>query len=422
MRVLLLTVGSRGDVQPYVALGKGLKAAGHDVMVATCARFQGFVEEHGLQYGFISDDILKIVDSDQGRALVEDTRGILRIIAANVRLARRIAPIQHRMMDESWDVAARLRPDIVCFHPKAFIAPAIAEKLGIPAVLASPIPMLVPTGEAPCIGFPELPFGRAYNRWTYAVVHFLMQVFAGRFVRAWRARNRLPARRGLDLLRDQTGRPIPALHGFSACVSPAPDDWPPTAAAAGYWFLDTDADWTPPADLRAFLDIGPPPVYVGFGSMAGRDPKRLTRLVVDALRTTGQRGIIATGWGGLDPDSLPDTILKIDQAPHDWLFPRVAAVVHHGGAGTTAAGLKAGKPTLVCPFFADQPFWGKTAYRLGAGPRPIPQKLLSAENLAAAVVELTDNVAMRRSAEAVAACMRREDGIGNAIAFIERVA
>ena len=159
MKILLLTIGSRGDVQPFVALGQGLKAAGHDVTVATCARFQGFIEAHGLAYGFISDDLLKIVDSDQGKALMEDTRGILKIVMANIRLARQISPIQQRAVDQSWDVAQEVMPDLVCFHPKALLGPAIAEKLQIPGIMASPLPFLVPTGEYPCMGFPVLPLG-----------------------------------------------------------------------------------------------------------------------------------------------------------------------------------------------------------------------------------------------------------------------
>lgn len=423
MRILLLTIGSRGDVQPYVALGKGLMQAGHHVTVATCSRFQKFVEGEGLEYGYIGDDILKIIDSDQGKALMENTRGILRIVAANIRLVRQIGPIQHQLVAESWDVAQRVQPEVICFHPKAVLGPAIGEKLGITAILTSPIPLLVPTGQYPCMGFPKLPFGGWYNRMTYRVVHRMIKIFAGAYIRRWRNKTDTPARRhNLDCLYDQAGCLLPALHGYSDHIVPRPDDWPDTAIASGYWFLDANEDWRPPEDLRVFLDAGPPPIYVGFGSMAGRDPKRLANLVIKALERAGQRGILASGWGGLATDDLPANAFLIDQAPHDWLFPKMAAVVHHGGAGTTAAGLRAGKPTLICPFIADQPFWGETVRALGAGPEPIIMKNTTVENLAVAFEQLVNDAQMRLSAQSIGAKLRAENGIATAVDFIERMA
>ena len=154
--------------------------------------------------------------------------------------------------------------------------------------------------------------------------------------------------------------------------------------------------------------------------MAGRNPAKVTQLVVAALQKAGVRGLIATGWGGLKANDLPETIFKLEQAPHDWLFERVTAVVHHGGAGTTAAGLRAGKPTVICPFFGDQPFWGQRVALLGAGSAPIPQKKLTVENLAVAVQTAVNNAAMRQQAAALGHQIRQEDGVANAIAIIER--
>lgn len=154
--------------------------------------------------------------------------------------------------------------------------------------------------------------------------------------------------------------------------------------------------------------------------MAGRDPERVTRIVIDALQRAGLRGVLATGWGGLASGDLPDAIFSLDQVPHDWLFPRVAAVVHHGGAGTTAAGLRAGRPTIICPFFGDQPFWGRRLYELGVGSEPIPQKKLTAAKLADALHSVTADPAIQNSAEGLSEEIRREDGIANALAFIEQ--
>jgi sterol 3beta-glucosyltransferase len=221
-----------------------------------------------------------------------------------------------------------------------------------------------------------------------------------------------------DELRHTDGRPVHALYSYSPHVIPTPADWPPTSVATGYWFLQADSQWKPAPDLMRFLESGTPPVYIGFGSIAGTDPEAKARTVLDALRLSGQRGLIASGWGGLKPADLPTSVFMIDEAPHDWLFPCVSAVVHHGGAGTTAAGLRAGKPTVICPFFGDQPFWGQRVHALGAGPKPIPQKRLTAENLAAAIREALAPAVLSRT-ESLGSQLRAEDGIARTVNIIE---
>jgi UDP:flavonoid glycosyltransferase YjiC (YdhE family) len=170
-----------------------------------------------------------------------------------------------------------------------------------------------------------------------------------------------------------------------------------------------------------FLAAGLPPVYIGFGSMTARDPRELTNIAVEALRAAGQRGVLLSGWAGLGTDSeVPDHVCVVTDVPHAWLFPRVAAVVHHGGAGTTAAGLRAGVPTIVTPVGGDQPFWGARVARLGAGPPPIPPRELTAARLAAAIRTATADVGMRRRAAALGERIRAEDGVGGAVAAFEQ--
>ena len=177
--------------------------------------------------------------------------------------------------------------------------------------------------------------------------------------------------------------------------------------------------WQPPAELLDFLHVGPPPVYVGFGSIAGRDPAGTAETVVRALAQAGQRGVLATGWGGLELAGLPDTIFKLESASHDRLFPHMAAVVHHGGAGTTAAGLRAGKPTVVCPFFGDQPFWGARVAALGVGPKPIPQRLLTADTLAPAIRRAVTDVRTQSRAHELGVKLRTEVGAVRAVEVLE---
>ncbi|MCA9995114.1 MAG: glycosyltransferase family 1 protein, partial [Anaerolineales bacterium] len=368
MRVFILTFGSRGDVQPYVALGKGLQAAGHAVTVCTSASFEPFIAAHGLAYGYMSDDLLKLIDTDAGREAMENSTGVVGWAKTAVSLAQQVKPLQHQMLHDSWHAAQAAQPDLIIYHPKAFGGAHIAEKLGIPAMLAIPLPVFVPTGEFPNIVFPNWKLGSGYNRLTYTLALKGARAQYGKLVQAFRQETLglLPQPRTADELHFTNGDPIPVLHGYSRHVAPHPADWPSHVHTTGYWFLDQATDWQPPADLQAFLDAGEPPVYVGFGSMAGRNPAKVTQIVVAALQKAGVRGLIATGWGGLDASDLPETIFRIEQAPHDWLFERITAVIHHGGAGTTAAGLRAGKPTVICPFFGDQPFWGQRVAALGA--------------------------------------------------------
>ncbi|MGF1521839.1 MAG: glycosyltransferase [Leptolyngbyaceae cyanobacterium] len=422
MRILILTLGSRGDVQPYVALGKGLKAVGHTVTLCTSSRFESFITAHELNYGYMNDEMLQFMDSAQGREVMEDATNLWEIIKVTRNLSKQVAPLQHQMLRDSWHTAQAADPDLILFHPKTYGGPHIAEKLGIPAILAVPLPMLVPTAEHPNIGFPSLPLGGWYNQLTYRITHTLFAFSAGKFVKNWRAEHHLPTQPKFDILHTHTGKQMPVLHCYSRHVAPEPTDWPENVIASGYWFLDQQTTWEPSTELTNFLESGNAPVYIGFGSMAGRNPERLTRIVVEALQQAQVRGIIATGWGGLAADDLPETIFKLEQAPHDWLFPQMAAVVHHGGAGTTAAGLRAGCPTVVCPFFGDQPFWGQQVYALGVGTEPIPQKKLTVEKLAAAIRTVTTDVGIQQKAKALGAKLRQEDGIATAIACIETVA
>ncbi len=385
MKITILTAGSRGDIQPFVALGSGLQAAGHAVTICTGRTFAPLVTQYGLAFAPMNDEFLSIGTSDAGREAIEGGgRGL--------GLINKVKPMIRKMIDDQW--AAAQGSDAIIYHPKTLAGTYIADALGIPVFVSIPLPLLTPTRAfANPIIPPSLRLGGAFNRLTYGVVRLIKAPYMG-VINDWRASVGLPKRswRADDLVRVD-GHPVPVLYPVSPLVVPPPADYPDSVHVTGYWFLDAPVDWQPPADLQAFLDAGDPPVYVGFGSMAGTDPAAKARLVLDALAQAGQRGIIARGWGGLHASDLPDSVFMLDQAPHDWLFPQVAAVVHHGGAGTTAAALRAGKPQVICPFIADQPFWGQRVAGLGVGVPPIPQKRLSADALAAAIRAV---VAIRR--------------------------
>lgn len=214
--------------------------------------------------------------------------------------------------------------------------------------------------------------------------------------------------------------PHATLYAYSPHVVPVPPDWPADVCVTGYWFLDGE-DWHSSWELKSFIESGEAPVYVGFGSMPGIDPQSLTKLVLEALEKAGKRGVLATGGGAIQVDDAAGQVHVIDGAPHEKLFPLMTACVHHGGAGTTGASLRAGKPSAICPFFGDQPFWGNRVADLGVGPTPVDKRRLSPETLAAAILEATESSTIRQRASALGEAIRAEDGVATAIAFLERM-
>jgi UDP:flavonoid glycosyltransferase YjiC (YdhE family) len=214
---------------------------------------------------------------------------------------------------------------------------------------------------------------------------------------------------------------MPILYGFSPSVIPAPSDWNDQTHITGFWFVDEAEDWQPPAAILDFLQAGPAPIYIGFGSMSSQNPEQTADLIIQALTLTDQRAILLSGWGGLQKANIPDTIFMVDAIPHSWLFPRMSAVVHHGGASTIAAGLNAGVPSVIIPFFGDQPFWGQRVADLGVGSKPIPRKKLTVERLANAIREVVTDKRMRERAANLGKQIQAENGIESAVQIFNKL-
>lgn len=420
MKILILTFGSTGDVLPYVALGKGLVDRGHSVVVCTNSRFEGFVRQHGLDYAHMSDEITQLIESATGRNILEGLNNFIGFCKAILKLMKKLGPLQMEIIEDTWAATKRHNPDTILFSPKNYVAVHFAENLDIQAIAAPLFPQHVPTAEYPTLGFPRFKNTPRYNLFTYRLVRGLSGFIGAKSIKLWRKANGLqPSFCGVDLCRGTAGRAIPVINGYSASLIPVTGDCPASVHTCGFWFLPQAENWSPPEALVKFLDDGAPPVYVGFGSMASSESSKLTKIIISALEKCGTRGIIATGWGGLEADHLPDTMFKLTDVPHDWLFPRVSAVVHHGGAGTTAAGLKAGRPTLICPIFGDQPLWGTVVHELGAGPAQIRQKDLDVEKLSNAINVLLTTPSIKQRALEISEQINKEDGIAAAIAVIE---
>jgi sterol 3beta-glucosyltransferase len=418
MRLGIISIGTRGDVQPYIALGKEFKRAGHEVRLLTHGSFATMVQAEGLDFADIGDDLHLAIE----RTLHEAGFGEQpNQVAFKGQLLRMAKPLLYEWAVRSWQ-ATQDRDALLLSFLGTYIGIPLAHTLGIPAFAAYVFPVS-PTRDFPSIAFPPAPAWLAparptYNRLSAAIVEwlrtgFLYQVVIGNVVQdAFKSKLRSPFVRMRQV---QT----PIFYGFSDHFLPRPADWPHFCHVTGYWFLDT-LDWQPPVALQTFLRSGSPPVYIGFGSMGSSNAQSLLELVVNALKLCGQRGILLTSGITSTQASLPETVLALDTVPHDWLFPQVRAVVHHGGAGTTGAGLRAGLPSLLLPFLSDQYFWGRQIFERGLGPRPITHKHLTAERLAQAITVMITDQAMRQRSAELGEQIRAEDGIGQLIGLVER--
>ncbi|MCV0428816.1 MAG: glycosyltransferase, partial [Roseibium sp.] len=302
----------------------------------------------------------------------------------------------------------------------------VGRKLNVPALPTSLQPVMAPTEEFPIglFGLPNL--GSFFNRQSYFLGRRLMKAGLSPLMKPLKD----VAGPQIAMPGDQIDGYVPhdgkalCLQAFSRALVPTPKDWTAENWACGYWFTEPDVTYEAQSDLMEFLENGPAPIYLGFGSMPSKNPRELTDKILAALANTGQRAILATGWGGLMKESLPENLEKrvflLEKAPHSWLFPRCAAIVHHGGAGTTHEAVRWGKPSLVCPVFGDQPFWGAQIHKIGAGPAPIRQKKLTVTNLTSALQDL-ENPAYRLGAEKAGEIISTEPGArGTASRLIEQ--
>lgn len=403
LNVVIHVVGSRGDVQPFVALGKVLKNTyGHRIRLATHPNFKDFVQDNGLEFFSIGGDPSRLMAFmvNNGPGLMPGFRSL---VSGDVGRRRRDVAeyiqgcwrscykagegMEAGSLKDDFSEPAK-RPfvaDCIIANPPSFAHIHCAEKLGIPLHIMFTMPY------SPTQAFPH-PLANVQsnadpqvtNYVSYVMIELLSWQGLGDIINRFRAKCL-----GLDPV-SLTSAPgmlqrlkIPHTYCWSPALIPKPKDWGPHISISGFYFLKSN--YTPSPELQAFLDAGPPPVYIGFGSIVLDDPDALTELILAAAKTTGQRILLSKGWGGVGAGTTPDGVFMLGNVPHDWLFKHVSCIIHHGGAGTTAAGIAAGRPTVVVPFFGDQPFWGAMVARAGAGPDPIPYKQLTADRLASAI-------------------------------------
>ena len=404
MRIAIVSMDTRGGIQPYVALGLGLQRAGHDVRVVAPSDFAPMFAEVGLPMASLSGSVETVLRGSTGateRGAIASMRFVAHEMAAHI----------HAWTKETLEACEGV--DIVTGGVGGMVVGlSVAEKLGKPFVQTHVQPVGARTGAYPGVLMSWAPHW--LGSWGYRLSHHLSDAAL------W-----MPFRGGMSSARQKvlglTGRPSaadgqPILYGFSRHVvsMPANDR---ERHVTGYWFLPASPTWSPPAALETFLAHGGPVACIGFGSMVSEAPGAVTKLVVKAARSAGIRAALLAGWGGLESIPQTDDVYVAEAVPHDWLYPRVTAIVHHGGAGTTGAALRAGVPAVVVPFTVDQPFWASRVKSLGVGPTPIPRSRLTSSWLADALRRAVADEAMRARAMALGKQIRAEDGIAEAVKY-----
>ncbi len=417
MKVTLMAFGSRGDIQPFVALATALQARGHQVMVAAPSDFDALFAAHGIPATTIPLNSRAILEKYAASQRNWGRIGFIRF------LIREVLPEMRRVFYMAAGALhdAAQGADLIIAH--GFLVPyaySIHQHLGIPLILGIAAP-LVKTSAYPSPMFPPVRFGKAwiYPR-SYGLLTRMVTFSMMGPMRAYRERVGLPALRPRAAREVLNEAQVPVLMHHSRHLMPPAPDWNANARVVGQWQLPAPEGWTPPESLEAFLAQGEPPVYIGFGSMPVANPAKMSQTIGEALRRAGLRGVLQAGWAGLAHED--EHLITIGDVPHDWLFPRVAAAVHHGGSGTTHSVLSAGKPALIVPFNADQPMWARRLVELGVGVPPIRPGRLTPENLAEALRTLTQDQPMRQRAEELGALLREEDGLTTTCDFAEQYA
>ncbi|MDR0397058.1 MAG: glycosyltransferase [Oscillospiraceae bacterium] len=413
----MLSIGTTGDVMPMILIGEELRRRGHTVRIAAFEPLGKAIREAGLEFYCLPGDAYKYI----GTLIQPGGNPVTFVYHLTKSLRALVEPLTRALMEASQGADAIV---LTYFGSMGY---SIAEKLGIPCFQLHYYPMDI-SGDVPQAIMPQLKLGRAYNKLTYSLTYLTVGGLEYHYLHRWRKLNGMRARRIRTRPDYTVGQwQIPVLYAISRQLVPRSLDWPRNINMIGFIQPKEPHAYEPSPALKAFLNQNPKPLYIGFGSMTSGDMASALDITAKSLKKLGLSAVMIKGWGGAAQDSkLPERarssgrLFLVDFVPHSWLFQHVSAAVHHGGAGTTAAGLYAGLPTLVIPFGADQPFWGEQVYRHGLGPKPIPRDKLDADRLTRALRQLTGNPAYRENAQYIAKHLRIEDGASEASDAIER--
>jgi len=396
--ITILCSGSRGDIQPYIALAQQLKKLAKDVRIAAGQSFESFVTGYGIECYPLSADFQTAKIDPQLLKDAQSSDNPLKMLLTFNKMKKYAV----MMTDEMYSACEN--SELVVYHPGCTVGYFAAEKMGIPSILASPFPMHKTSETASVITYGRYALP---NKFTYTLIQTMLWTVSQTGVAVlWKEKfGKLP--NNFTPPYERTDNRHPAMISCSNYVFPRPSDWNEHIHQYGYWFVEESGDYMPPRALDEFLNSGGKPIYIGFGSVFHDDEKEhFANLIIEALQKCGRRGIIS-GMGEMS--NLPDSIYAVENIPHTWLFPRCAAVCHHGGAGTSAAGFAAGVPSIIIPFSNDQFAWAHRAFDMGVGSYPIPKRKLTVDRLADAI-RFTASEAIKSEAAKLGKNISTENG------------
>jgi len=414
MKITILSWGSYGDVLPFIALGLGLQKAGHVVSLVTDIDYQELVIKQGLNFIPLDSEAGHEEEDEQNDDVYPTNQGQNPFeVSRNHRHG--LLPIENSILPTIYRVCQDA--EAIMFSVSAYPTYELLEKLEVPAFVV-PVMPIHQTREFPCHLTPShIKIGGIYNRLTYSYAYQLFWQFIRQPINQWR-REMLdlpPVPVFSHLLSRVNKRKLPFIYGFSPSLLPKPSDWPDWTHVTGSWVLDSQKDWQAPKDLKEFIEAGSPPVYIGFGNRGNWKPEELTKIVLEALKLSGKRGILLVGDDIINRNDFPNEVFPLEWTPFEWLFPRMAAVVHHAGCGTVDAALRAGVPNIIVPFHSENFLWAYRIAELGLGVPPIQRKKLSAEKLAAAILTATSDKMMQARALEMSKRIQAEDGVARAV-------
>ena len=417
MKIAITTVGTRGDLQPYIALGLGLKEAGHEVLIVSSKNEEAFVKNYGLAFFSLNVDIQKLMDGDEVQEMSKGNNP-LKFILSHLKGSKKLKQLMVDTQAEIW--TACQFADIIIFHPGMPIGFFIAQENKRISVMANPFPVIA-TSDYPAILFYTSPrLGKLFNKITHKIFEKLFwSLSKSAVVEFWNKSVKTKMNFSLSPTRQQIDSGMPVINGYSNLFFHHSKHWDNNIHTTGNWFIDNEPNFIPPTVLTNFIDNGEQPIYIGFGSMKDIESFKTTlNIIKEALDQTKQRAVVGLGWSKLSyNESIPSNIFLIESIPHSWLFPKMKIVIHHGGAGTTATGLRVGKPTIIIPHNADQPAWGQRIFELGVGSKPIKKTKLTADNLASAIL-FAQQPNIISKADKLGQELRKENGVKNAVKII----
>lgn len=413
LKINIFAIGSTGDVRPAILLGQELQRRGHKVSVTAFANFEKMVTDSGLGFHPMSGSAFDMMNNIMG----PDSNGLDYLPRFEKAMSEAFPEMLRDLCDACQDADA-----LICNYFAA-VPYSVAEKFNIPCIQFYLCPM-DPNGVTPISSAPGQNLGKLWCKLSYRLGYLLIGLLQKRYMTGWCRDNGVTPRKIRPWPDYRIGdHTVTALTVLSPLLMPRPKEWPDNVHMTGFWFdeNETGAEFEPDPLLAAFLSEGSRPVYIGFGSMVSGDMSETMRIVCDAVRKADVRAVISGGWG-VESGRMENTehCCFVDYVPHAWLFDQVSAVVHHGGAGTTSAGLYHGKPGLVIPFGGDQYFYGKQMFKNGFGPKPIRREKLTVDNLAAALKDLTENRNYAENARQAGEILHQEHGLRTAANLVEK--